>query len=319
MQFRTARCLACDNADTHYPRLNYNHTELPYCSNCASTTSLIPDPLYSVPSPPSKDVSPSFNNDFTDLAAMFSKNMVLSQQQMQYEHQQYLLQNSQQVPHEMLPTPPMSPTANYSISQHYHHSTYTHSPPQVPTQPQQTAFNVDDMMDDDPVSSQLFGEMAAYSTQQQQRQQQEYDLLQQQLQQQQVEAEAAERQRLEREYAAYLYSADLSSPSSNDALAIEEAVEQRVQRNQALDENCSASEMLLAAAKEREVKKAEDERMENERKIGRAEAPAFRNSEWFNDYYGGLDSMYETYADADEDAPCCIVGMGGVRLKPFDY
>lgn len=48
MQFRTVRCLACHNTDSHYPRLSYNYNEIPYCSSVRSP-SLSPFPYSRVP------------------------------------------------------------------------------------------------------------------------------------------------------------------------------------------------------------------------------------------------------------------------------
>lgn len=59
-----------------------------------------------------------------------------------------------------------------------------------------------------------------------------------------------------------------------------------------LEEECDALSLLSAAGQQRD--------------------PVFRNSEFFNDYYGGGDVGW----GEDEEAPC-VVGTGG-RLRPFD-
>ncbi|KAF8252678.1 hypothetical protein K440DRAFT_631590 [Wilcoxina mikolae CBS 423.85] len=54
---------------------------------------------------------------------------------------------------------------------------------------------------------------------------------------------------------------------------------------------------MLSAAKRREVD------------------PVYRTSEWFNDYYGGVDMSFVE----DEEVPCSIyAGAGGCFLRPFD-
>jgi len=156
---------------------------------------------------------------------------------------------------------------NFSISQHYHHSSHQlHAPPS----PQQS-HTEEEMLDSaDPVSAQLFFE-------------------QQQQQQEQTKSS-------DREYAEYLMSSDLSSPNSINELEIAlahgiissqeyqssiESYKHKAQiaedarrhqemmnnaQSQALEENCSAME-LLSAAKRRELD------------------PVYRTSEWFNEYY----------------------------------
>lgn len=102
------------------------------------------------------------------------------------------------------------------------------------------------------------------------------------------------------EYTRYLLTSDLSSPNSSNAVAIaaahqEQEQQQQLQKQQeqqrALEEKCSASQMLAAAAREREM--------------------------WNNETYGGLDNGMD-----DEEAPCFIgfsAGGHGGRLRPFDY
>jgi len=66
----------------------------------------------------------------------------------------------------------------------------------------------------------------------------------------------------------------------------------------ALAENCSAHDMLMNARRERERRD-----------------PVYRSAEWFNDYYGGVDSSFIN----DDEAPCSLYGAGGgSRLRPFE-
>ncbi|KAF8543550.1 hypothetical protein BDD12DRAFT_915792 [Trichophaea hybrida] len=286
MQFLSVRCLNCQNLDT-FPRINLD--EIPYCGQCASTTNLVPEPQPLQKPPQQQQSTMPYDDD--ELIQLFSRNLYLTQQQ-----------PSPAAP----PTPPMSassPTCqNFSITQHYHHSSHQlHAPPS----PQQS-HNEDEMLDpSDPVSAQLF-----------------FEVQQQQVQQQQTKSS-------DREYAEYLMSSDLSSPNSINELEIalahgiisnqeyqqsidnykhnaqiaedarrhqEMMMTQQQQQQKALGENCSAMEML-SAAKRREID------------------PVYRTSEWFNDYYGGVDMSFVE----DEEVPCSIyAGAGGCFLRPFD-
>jgi len=74
--------------------------------------------------------------------------------------------------------------------------------------------------------------------------------------------------------------------------------EQARQATAALREDCSAHSLLSVAGGQ----KTQD--------------PAFRTSDFFNDYYGGVDS---SYLDDDEYAPCSVYGgQGSCHLRPFD-
>ncbi|KAA8902956.1 hypothetical protein FN846DRAFT_780324 [Sphaerosporella brunnea] len=245
MQFLSVRCLACQNLDS-FPRMSYE--DIPYCSQCASTSDLVPE------TPPAATKAPAATTP-DDLIALFNQQLYLSSSQQQ-----------------QLATPPTSPipaTAKFSISQHYNHSMH-HTP------------------------------------QQQQRQQQ-----------QQAPSPPSSAKSADREYAEYLLASDLSSPNSLNELEIalahgivsgeeyaravagytlatqrEQAQRYQMQhQRKALEEDCSAMDMLRAA-------KSRDDM-----------------SAWCNDYYGGVDSGFVD----DEEAPCSVyAGNAGCRLRPFD-
>ncbi|KAI5776526.1 hypothetical protein EDC01DRAFT_451540 [Geopyxis carbonaria] len=281
MQFLSIRCLNCSNVDD-LPRMH--HDNIPYCSQCASTSNLVPEMPEAPKTPENNDTDMDM-----DLAAMFNRHLNLT-----YKHSEN---------HSTPITPPSSsPTAtNFSISQHYHHSSHLMAPPSPQSSEPSNDF--------DPVSAQLFNEATAHSA---------------------AQLAAAEQSRKDREYAEYLMGSDLSSPNSLNELQIAvahgiissqeysnavDALTHKAQiaqaaeahsammQSKALEENCSAMDMLSAAA--RQSQKSD---------------PVFRSSEWFNDYYGGVDQ--EAAMAMDDESPCSVSAWensGGCRLQPFDY
>jgi hypothetical protein len=176
-----------------------------------------------------------------DLISLFNQQLFLSSPPPPPPQQQ---QQQQQ------PTPPLSP-ANFSISQHYHHSAH-----RTPLSPPHSTIDDSEML------------------------------------------ELEERDH-DREYAEYLLASDLSSPNSLNELEIAlahgvitgqeySAAARRYldrQGRKALEERCSAAEMLGAAQRER--------------------------SAWSNEYYGQLDM------EEDEEVPCQVYGAGR-GLRPFE-
>jgi len=267
----SVRCLNCNNVD-EFPRMDFD--QIPFCSQCAATSNLVPE------TPAGKTPGMMSTTD-DELTALFSRNLTLA-----------------------APThfsqPSSNTEPNFSISQHYTHP---------------TAFQMDSSDDDynDPVAAQLMREQQASSNSQ------------------------------TGDYAGYLLSTNPGSSTSLNELEIalahgaispeeyrnaiesythtqqlELAAEKHRQYSQhqhdagptsmdmmedtdasaALEENCSAHDMLMKARRERERRD-----------------PVYRSAEWFNDYYGGIDS---SFMNQDEEAPCSLYGAAGSRLRPFD-
>ncbi|KAA8894902.1 hypothetical protein FN846DRAFT_785730 [Sphaerosporella brunnea] len=225
MQFLSIRCLACQNLDS-FPRMSYE--DIPYCSQCASTSDLVPETA------PTATKAPAPTPD--DLIALFNQQLYLSSSQQQ------------------LATPLTSPipaTAKFNTSQQYNHSMHHAS---------------------------------------------------QQQQQQQAPSPSTSAKLADREYAECLLASDLSSPNSLNELEIalahgivsgeeygravagytlaaqrEEAQRYQMQRQRkALEEDCSAMDMLRAA-------KSSDD-----------------STAWCKYYHGGAG-----WVD-DEEAPCRV-------------
>lgn len=253
MQFLSVRCLACQNLDS-FPRMSYE--DIPYCSQCASTSDLVPE------TPPTATKAPAATTP-DDLIALFNQQLYLSSSQQQ------------------LATPLTSPipaTAKFNTSQQYNHSMHHASQQQQQQQapsPSTSAVDIsdDDLMCDDDleVSRQLYSEMQLQKL-------------------------------ADREYAECLLASDLSSPNSLNELEIalahgivsgeeygravagytlaaqrEEAQRYQMQRQRkALEEDCSAMDMLRAA-------KSSDD-----------------STAWCKYYHGGAG-----WVD-DEEAPCRV-------------
>ncbi|KAH0607320.1 uncharacterized protein H6S33_003308 [Morchella sextelata] len=253
MPYVSVRCLNCNNID-EFPRMDYD--EIPYCSQCASTTNLVPTTPPTKPQPGQQQWSDPTSDD---LANLFSRNLSLI---------------------DPPATPPTSPpaTINYSVSQHYTHPTY-----------------------------------APFLAQQQQQQPQPRPAT--------TITTTAE----QNTYIQYLLQSNLGSTSSQNDLEIALAhgiidhntythaltthnqllqqqaqqQQQQMRASQALTEECSAHSMLSASAA---TKQRSD--------------PVYRTSEYFNEYYGGVN---DEYLDEDEMAPCSVYSAGGGgRLRPFD-
>ena len=258
--------------------------------------------------------APMMASNYDDeLIQMFSRNLHLSQQQQQ-QHQRY---QHQHIIAAAPPTPPMTasspPSSHFSISQHYHHSGHQlHHPLAAPPSPQSQAAEEEDRDEHemlDPVSSQLYLE-------QQQQQQQS-----QRQQQEQLEHQQELQRRLEqgprwgeREYAEFLMSVDLSSPSALNELQIElalgvisvheyqSAIENYKHRAQ-IAHDAQRHQAMMRAQQSNAVIATGNNSCDNTNNSNRALGencsamellsaakrrevdPVFRTSEWFNDYY----------------------------------
>ncbi|KAL7272992.1 hypothetical protein RUND412_004179 [Rhizina undulata] len=249
------RCLNCNNIDD-FPRMDYD--EIPYCSQCASTSNLVPT------TPPAKPQQPSWNTAGDDLSALFSRNLSL-------------LDNPP-------PTPPMSSTttspttANFSISQHYHHS--VHIAPQPPAPPPQQELSKQDQTY---LQYLLNSNLGSAHSQNELEIALAHGIISHQAYTTAVSA-FTEQMRLNTERERY--EAQMRGHG------------QDMQMGEGLQEDCDAASMLAAAQRERE----------------RKQDPTFRSSDFFNDYYGGVD----TGMMDDEETPCSFYGAAQGRLKPFD-
>ena len=259
--------------------------------------------------------APMMASNYDDeLIQMFSRNLHLSQQQQQ-QHQRYQHQHIIAAPP---PTPPMMasspPSSHFSISQHYHHSGHQlHHPLAAPPSPQSQAAEEDEDRDEhemlDPVASQLYLEQQQQQeqTQRQQREQQEH--------QQELQRRLEQGPRWgEREYAEFLMSVDLSSPSALNELQIElalgvisvheyqSAIENYKHRAQ-IAHDAQRHQAMMQAQQSNAVIATGNNSCGNTNNSSRALGencsamellsaakreevdPVFRTSEWFNDYY----------------------------------
>lgn len=248
MQFLSMRCLNCQSLGGS-ARLGGD--VIPYCSQCLSEPNLgISQPqqlqlqlqlqqLQQI-SPPQDDQLQQLQrqrqySDHNDLIRMFSQNLNLG-------HQYPAAGQAPLTPPETSPT-----SANFSISQHYHHSVQ-----QTPPSPKQELPHL----------------------------------------------ALGASQHMHSEFRDYTMTA---APADTQY----EIVDTDTYNSMALDENCSAMEMLRAGERERERKDA-----------------VYATNPWDNDYYGSGGGVDFSDVDVDEESLCSIYGAssvgGACRLKPFE-
>ncbi|CUS13292.1 unnamed protein product [Tuber aestivum] len=265
LTFIAVRCLNCNNVD-QFPRMDYD--EIPYCSQCAATSNLVPA------TPPSKPDQTWTAGD--ELANLFSRNLSL-------------LDNA---PTTLPPTPPgASPTGiNFSVSQHYIQPTAFREP--AVEDPRESAARSSATADRERsyiqylLSSNLGSETSTNDLEIARA----HGIIDSNMYNQALETHnQLLRQREQQEAEARMIQAQIMDEMQQ---------EQSRQATVALAEDCSAHSLLSAAGGQ----KTQD--------------PVFRTSDFFNDYYGGVDS---SFLDDDEYAPCSVYGgQGSCHLRPFD-
>ncbi|RPA94650.1 hypothetical protein L873DRAFT_1700414 [Choiromyces venosus 120613-1] len=264
LTFIAVRCLNCNNVD-QFPRMDYD--EIPYCSQCAATSGLVPA------TPPTKPDQTWEGGD--ELANLFSRNLSLRD-------------NS---PEELLLTPPgASPTGiNFSVSQHYIQPTAFGKPaaekPQEPASGSSTADQERSY-----IQYLLSSNLGSESSTNDLEIALAHGIIDNNMYNQALETHnQLLRQREQQEAEARMIQVQIMSEMQQG---------QSRQATMALEENCTAHSLLSATGRQ----KAQD--------------PVFRTSDFFNDYYGGVDS---SYLDDDEYAPCSVYGgQGSCHLRPFD-
>ncbi|KAG0123917.1 hypothetical protein HOY82DRAFT_543977 [Tuber indicum] len=264
LTFIAVRCLNCNNVD-QFPRMDFD--EIPYCSQCAASSNLVPA------TPPAKPDQTWASED--ELASLFSRNLSL-------------LDNA---PDARSPTPPgASPTGiNFSISQHYIQPT-TFGKPAADKPHESAAGNSNADRERTYIQYLLSSNLGSETSTNDLEIALAHGIIDSNMYHQALGAHnQLLRQREQQEAEARMIQAQIMNEMQR---------EQSRQATTALGEDCSAHSLLSIASGQ----KTQD--------------PVFRTSDFFNDYYGGVDSGY---LDDDEYAPCSVYGgQGSCHLRPFD-